>query len=90
MRIDSTPHGRSRASGSCHNSHVHAAPAINLTRRVELGAANRNVQIRVCVQLQALSLMLWSYGKAIPPSAESAKLLSVVSDEVTTLCLPHL
>lgn len=57
---------------------------------MELGAANRNVQIRVCVQLQALSLMLWSYGKAIPPSAESAKLLSVVSDEVTTLCLPHL
>lgn len=43
----------------------------------------------VCVQLQALSLMLWSYGKAIPPSAESAKLLSVVSDEVITLCLPY-
>ena len=36
----------------------------------------------ICMLMQGLSLLLWSYGKAIPPSAESATLLSAISNEV--------
>lgn len=35
--------------------------------------------------VQALSVLLWSYGKAIPPAAESAMLLDAISDKVCEL-----
>ena len=32
--------------------------------------------------MQGLSMLLWAFGKTIPPSAEAAVLLSTISDQV--------